>query len=228
MVDIGLTSYLTSFLTERRKQLIENVLHNRTRYVTLVLEDIYQSQNASAVMRTCECLGLQDIHVVENKYNYQYNPDVAMGAGKWTSLIKHQGQANNTRNAIHHLRCENYRIIATAPGGKGIPLSEFDVTKGKFAIAIGSELNGLSDEIMEQADECITIPMYGFTESFNLSVSAALILYELVHKIRQTDIHWHLREGEIEHLRFEWVKSSVRKPDLLIKKYYEVLNHNLR
>jgi tRNA (guanosine-2'-O-)-methyltransferase len=221
MTDTGLLSFLSEFVSERRLALIDNVLDNRTRYVTVLLEDIYQSQNASAVLRTCECLGLQDIHVVENKNPYHYNPGVAMGSGKWIHLRKYNQYPNNTLQAIESLKANNYRIVATVPGENCIPLENFDVEKGKFVIVLGSELEGISNEIRKNADELLTIPMYGFTESYNISVSTAIILYEVMGKLKNSSVTWQLSEKEKLMLKLEWLKASVKKSDLLVKKYYQ-------
>lgn len=221
MTDIGLINFLSEFVSERRLSIIENVLANRTRYATVLLEDIYQSQNASAVLRTCECLGIQDVHVVENKNRYHYNPGVAMGSGKWIHLQKFNKYQNNTLQAIEHLRSNQYRIVATVPGENCVSLEEFDVGKGKFAIVLGSEVDGISDEIRNQADELLTIPMFGFTESFNISVSTAIILHHVMGKLKSSAIHWELSDEDKMSLKLEWLKASVKKPELLVKKYFQ-------
>jgi len=221
MTDIRLINFLSEFVSERRLALIENVLDNRTRYATVLLEDIYQSQNASAVLRTCECLGIQDIHIVENKNPYHFNPGVAMGSGKWTHLHKFNKHKNNTLQAIEHLKSKNYRIVATVPGENCVTLENFDIQKGKFAVVLGSELEGISGDIRKHADELLTIPMFGFTESFNISVSSAIILHHLISKLKVSQLDWQLSHEEKLSLKLEWLKASVKKPDLLVKKFYE-------
>lgn len=221
MADKELISFLSEFVSERRLSLIDYALLNRTRYVSVLLEDIHQSQNASAVMRTCECLGIQDIHVVENRNRYHYNPGVAMGSGKWTHIYKYSKFENNSLKAIEHLKSQNYRIIATVPGENCISLNDFDVSKGKFVLVLGSELEGISGDIRAHADELLTIPMFGFTESYNISVSAAIILYYTVNKIKQMGIDWQLSESELIDLKLEWLKACIKKPELLVKKFYE-------
>lgn len=222
MTDIRLINFLSEFLSERRLAVIDNVLSNRTRYITVLLEDIYQSQNASAVLRTCECLGIQDIHVIENRNAYHYNPGVAMGSGKWTNIYKYNKFENNTIQAIETLKANNYRIVATVPGENCTSLADFDVEKGKIAIVLGSELLGISDDIRAHADELLTIPMFGFTESFNISVSTAIILHHLMGKLKASELDWQLTEPEKLILKLEWLKASVKKPELLIKKFFEM------
>jgi tRNA (guanosine-2'-O-)-methyltransferase len=220
MNDSLLIEYLSQFILERRLALIHEVLNNRTRYFTVLLEDIGQSYNASAVVRSCECFGIQDVHIVENRNSYQYNPGVAMGAGKWTHLVKYNKNTNNSLEAIQTLKKQNYRIVATVPGENCIKLNEFDVTQGKAAFVFGSEVKGISPVIREHADELITIPMFGFTESYNISVSAAIILSQLLEKLRASDVNWQLSETEHNSLLIEWLKASIKKPELIIQNFY--------
>jgi tRNA (guanosine-2'-O-)-methyltransferase len=201
--------------------MIDKIIENRTSYVTVLLEDISHAQNANAVLRTCECMGLQDIHIIENLNQYYYSKGVAMGAGKWVNLHKYNKHENNSLEAIDTLKSSGYRIVATAPGGNCIPLQDFDVTKGKFAIVLGTEQEGISETVRKHADELITIPMYGFTESFNLSVSNAIILHHLIEKLRSSDVEWQLSEDEKTKLKLQWLRLAIKKSDLLIQKFNE-------
>jgi tRNA (guanosine-2'-O-)-methyltransferase len=226
MVNIELVKFLSEFISERRLALIDNVLNKRTRYVTVLLEDIFKPQNASAVLRTCECLGIQDIHIVENKNTYKYTHSVAMGAGKWLNLYKYNKLENNTLEAVKYLKSKHYRVIATAPGENCTTLQDIDLSKGKVAIILGTELEGISDEIRNHADEMLTIPMFGFTESFNLSVSTAIILHHIISKLRNSDIEWQLTEEEKLDLKLFWLKASIKKSELLVKKFQNTqFNH---
>ncbi|MEQ8424621.1 MAG: RNA methyltransferase, partial [Cyclobacteriaceae bacterium] len=166
------SNHLGQYVTDHKKAFIEEVLSQRTRHATLVLEDIYQSQNASAVFRTAECLGIQDIHLIENVGNYTVNKRVLKGADKWLSIFKYNKEINNTMACFKELKSRGYKILATSPAA-ALTLEEIDVTS-KIAIVLGNELHGLSDEARDQADFQVRIPMYGFTESLNLSVSAAI------------------------------------------------------
>jgi tRNA (guanosine-2'-O-)-methyltransferase len=226
MVDVQLIDFLSQFLSERRLNVLNSVLNSRTRYLTVVLEDIFQPQNASAVLRTCECLGIQDVHIIENAHKYYYSQGVAMGAGKWANLIKYNkpNSNTNTTNAIAALRAKNYRIIATLPGENCISVNDFDIFKGKVAVVFGSELTGISDEMKSNADELLTIPMFGFTESYNLSVSAAIILYQFANTMRNSSLDWQLTNDEKNELKLEWLKASIKRPELLIKNFYTSVN----
>jgi tRNA (guanosine-2'-O-)-methyltransferase len=210
-----LATYLEKFVTQNRKDLINEILEYRTRYITVVLEDIYQSQNASAVLRTCECFGIQDVHIIENKNKYVINPDVTLGANKWINIIKYRGKENIIKTAINSLKSKGYRIVATTPDKNNKPLKDFDLEKGKAAILLGTELTGLSDEILNLSDEFLNIPMYGFTRSFNISVSAAIILYHLMSELRTSKISWHLTEPEKQDIKIKWLKQSIKKSDII-------------
>lgn len=222
-----LSQYLIQFMYERRIERIEEVLAKRTKHITIVLEDIYQSQNASAVLRTCDCFGIQDVHIIENLNTYNINPDVSMGSDKWLNLTYHNQTGNNSKACISKLRKKGYRIVATTPHTDDVNLESFDIEKGKFALVFGSEKPGLSEEIMEEADEYLRIPMHGFTESFNISVSAAVILHHLVWKLHQSDINWQLNADQYEALKLDWIIKSLKKPELLIKSF-DKLNPHLK
>ncbi len=212
--------YLSSFATPERVQLFHEVIESRTSYLTLVLEDLFQPQNASAVLRTCDCFGIQHVHVIENRNEFTVDREVAMGASKWLSIHKHNRKQENSRDAIRHLKAEGYRIVATTPHENDLLLPDFDVLKGKAAIVFGSELPGISDVVVEEADEFLKIPMFGFTESFNISVSAAVVLYELTKKLREQSRQvWELSDAEKFEILLHWLRSSIKKSALLEKRF---------
>lgn len=214
-----LVSFLQEFITDRRKELFYKTIDFRTRYLTVVLEDIYQPQNASAVIRTCDCFGIQDLHIIENQNEYTLNPDVTLGSDKWINLKINNSGENNTIPTLTKLRKKGYRIVATTPHTDDVDLEEFDLSKGKAALLFGTELRGLSEEAMEMADEYLKIPMHGFTESFNISVSAAIILHQLSEKLRKSEIDWKLNEDEKTEILLQWIKNTVKDPQGLIDKY---------
>lgn len=219
-----LLDYLSSFLTDDKKKLFKKILSLRTRYITIALEDIYQSRNASAVLRTCDCFGIQDVHIIENENEYELNPNVSMGASKWLNIHRINQLENNSLKAISELRKKAYRIIATTPHTDNVNLEDFDIGKGKFALFMGNEKEGLSNTILNNADEFLKIPMLGFTESFNISVSASIILHHLSLKLRQSDIDWHLSDEEKSTIELDWTKKSIKKV-ALIEKYF---NENIK
>ncbi|NVO11883.1 MAG: RNA methyltransferase [Bacteroidales bacterium] len=212
-------AFLSECIYERRVSQIQRVLESRTRYITVVLEDIYQSQNASAVLRTCDCLGLQDIHIIEDKHCFNVNPQVVLGSNKWLTIKKYKNDSNNSIKAMESLRNEGYRIVATSPHTKEVSLEHFDLHKGKVALFFGTELSGLSKSVLSNADEFISIPMYGFTESFNISVSAAIVLYSLIKKLRDSDILYQLSTDEKENLLLLWLKATTKKWEMMEKRF---------
>lgn len=215
---IKLLDHLQGFITEHKRGLFEKIIHNRTRHMTVVLEDIYQSQNASAVLRTCDCFGIQDVHIIENRYAYTLNPDVALGSSKWLSLHKYNVEDNNTLPCYAALREKGYRIIATTPHKEDVMLDDLAVD-GKFALVFGTELEGLSREGVENADAYVKIPMYGFTESYNISVSAAICIHHLSRKLRSSEVDWQLSDEEMLDVRLSWAKSVLKHPDVYIREF---------
>lgn len=216
-----LVSYLRDFTTEQRWQTINDVLNERTRYLTVVLEDIYQPHNASAVLRSCDGFGIQDVHIIENKNEFNPNKGVTIGADKWISLHSYNepGQ-NNTERCYRQLREEGYRIIATTPHEDDVSIDQVELDQ-KTALVFGAELTGLSDYALEHADGYAEIPMVGFSESFNISVGAALCLYELSGRLRKSDIDWELTDAEKVDLQCEWLEKSVRAGTPLKEKFLE-------
>ncbi|MFB6340704.1 TrmH family RNA methyltransferase [Saccharicrinis sp. FJH62] len=221
MSDLKLIQYLTQFLTEDRNAAIDRVLTERTRYITVVLEDIFQSQNASAVLRTCDCFGIQDVHIIENYNDYDVNPDVALGSDKWLTMHKYNDQTENTSEALKHLKQNGYRVIATSPHTDDILLNDFNLEDGKFALVFGTEQSGISETVEEYADAFLRIPMYGFTESYNISVSAAICLHDLVKRLKNSSIAWQLSNEEHNALRYEWLMKSIKKSELVVERYYK-------
>jgi tRNA (guanosine-2'-O-)-methyltransferase len=214
-----LNSYLKDFISAKRKNLFEQIILNRTRYISVVLEDIYQPHNASAVLRTCDCFGIQDVHVIENQNKYQVNPDVALGSSQWLNIIKHNKQEHNTLSTIQHLKENGYRIVATTPHSNDVTLDKLSLDEGKIALFFGTEMRGLSQTMLENADAYLKIPMFGFTESFNISVSASIILHHLTHKLHQSELNWQLSDFEKEQVQHEWLKRTIKKVNLIIDDY---------
>lgn len=209
---------LLEMISDHKRTLFDQVIQNRTKHITVVLEDIFQSQNASAVLRSADCFGLQDVHIIEKRNEYTINPEVALGSSKWLSLYKYNEEAeNNTKNAFDHLRSQGYQIVATTPHKDDILLDELDISK-KTALVFGTELQGLSDYAIENADIHMKIPMYGFTESFNISVSAAMCMHHLSEKLRKSDtIEWQLTIRERRHILLNWARSVVKSSNFVEK-----------
>ena len=219
MTDLDLLKHLESIITDNRKATFEKVLSNRTRHFTVVLEDIYQKHNTSAVVRSCDIFGLQDIHIIENKYNSYVSNQVAKGAQKWIDFNEYNTEEYNTQTCIDTLRSKGYQIIATTPHSDSCMLQEYDISK-KSAFVFGVEKAGVSDKMMQEADGYLKIPMVGFTESLNVSVAAAIILNGLTTRLRDSDVNWQLSEIEKNEKRLDWCKKTINNVDRIIERYY--------
>ncbi|MFA6482217.1 MAG: RNA methyltransferase [Bacteroidales bacterium] len=215
----SLIEFLSGFATPHRYQLFREVAAQRTRYITLVLEDIYQPQNASAVLRTGDCLGIQDVHIIEERNRYKLNPDVELGSAQWLDLYRYNKPEGNINEAIQGLKANGYRIVATTPHSKDVSLDDFDLAPGKIALLFGTELKGLSEQALSLSDEFVRIPMSGFTESFNISVSAAIIAYNLMRDLRNSTLNWHLTKEDQNLLVLDWLRKSIKHSEQLEKRF---------
>lgn len=219
-----LLQFFSRYVSDHKKEFVQRVLDQRTRHITVALENIYQSQNASAVVRTCECMGLQDIHIIESTSTYQTNKRVLKGSNKWLNLIRYRSKnANNTEACITNLRSMGYITYAADPAEDGVSIHDIDLTEGKVAILFGNELHGVSQQALKLCDRKVKIPMYGFTESLNISVSVAICLNALVSKL-QADFHpYGLTVEEKEELKLQWYRKIVRKADLLEREFLRTI-----
>ncbi len=214
--NIDYLTYIEDFITEGRKQRFLDVLQNRTKHFTVVIEDVFQLHNTSAVMRTCEVFGIQELNVIEEKFGKDIDKEIAMGAQKWVDVNRY----NSTTACIHNLKERGYKIIATSPHESSSPLDTFNITE-PAALFFGTEKSGLSDEIIKAADGFVHIPMAGFTESLNISNSAAIIIQDITNRLRQSDIEWHLSEKEIIDKRIDWTRKTIKDIDFITQKYLE-------
>ena len=215
-----LTTYLEGFVTEKRKNTFKNILLNRTRHFTVVLEDIFQQHNSSAVIRSCDVFGIQDIHIIENKYHSKVSRHVAKGSQKWLNLINYKEDKNNTKDCLTRLKNEGYQIIATSPHNNTCTLHDLDISK-KSAFIFGVEKSGVSEEVLINSDEILTIPMVGFTESLNISVAAAIILENLTNKLRNSNYPWRLSEKEQEIIYANWLEKSIKNVDEIKNRFFK-------
>ena len=220
--DKALLDFLYQFISDERKQRFEEVLAYRTRHLTVVLEDIFQPHNASAVLRSCDLTGVQDIHIVENNYTFDVNPDVVMGSTKWLDIKRYNELDFNTPVVIDQLKAKGYQIVATCPHRDDFTPETLPLDK-PVALVFGTEKTGISDYVMDHADRFVRIPMYGFTESYNISVSAALLVYTLTHRLHEmTDVDWHLSEEEKEEVRLEWARRTLNRIRQYERKFAEL------
>ena len=213
-----LIEYLSQFAHENRVDLLNEKIEQRTNHVTLVLEDIYQAQNTSAAIRTSDCFGIQNVHVIENSNEFNVYKDITLGSSNWLNINKYNKEENNSKACFDSLKKQGYKIVATSPLQHHDSVFEFSVDD-KIALVLGNELNGISEIAKQEADKFITIPMYGFTESFNISVSAALCLSEISKRVRESDIDWKLSEEEKNDVLIKWYKHSIKHGKKLAKEF---------
>ncbi len=217
-----LYQFLFSLITEERKSLFEKVIDYRTKHFTVVLENIYQPHNASAVLRSCDLTGIQDVHIIENNNEYTPNPEVAMGSAKWLNLHKYQHETDNTLQTINYLKQQGYKIVATTPHKENYSPHNLPIDE-KTALLFGTELSGLSDVAIENADEFVKIPQFGFTESYNISVSVALLLYTLINRLHSSNINWQLSDEERSNIMLEWTRRSIKRSDIIEAQFLKEL-----
>lgn len=198
---------------------MERVLNERTRYLTLVMEDIHKPHNANAVLRTADCFGIQDIHYIEETTPYQHSQKISRGATKWLTLHQyHQPNGGSTAQCMQALKSKGYQIIATSPAATSVGVDHIPLDR-PTAVLFGTEWFGTSQYALDHADGFIKLPMYGFTESYNISVAAALTVQLLVQKLRRTQVNWSLSEDEKAVLRLKWYQQSVKRPDIMEKAF---------
>lgn len=215
MIDIDYLNFLENILTDNRKEKFLKVLENRTNHFTIGIEDVFQMHNTSAVMRSCEVFGIQELNVIEQRFGKRIDKEIAMGAQKWVDV----NRFDSVRSCIDTLKNKGYQIIATTPHENDCLLDDFDISKPS-ALFFGTEKEGLSEEIMQRADGFLKIPMVGFTESLNISVSAAIIIQNLTSRLRNSNIDWHLSEDEILEKRLAWAKNSIKDIKRIEARYF--------
>ena len=219
-----LIQHFAKYITDHKKEFIQKVVDQRTRHITVVLEDIYQSQNASAVVRTCECMGLQDVHIVENTAKYEVNTRVLKGSHKWMNLVRYKSHdRNNTDTCFEQLRKQQYTIYAADPAEEGLSIHDLDPTTGRIAVVFGNELHGVSSHTLTQSDKKVRIPMYGFTESLNISVSVAITLNTLISKLRHGEWRYGLSAEEKDVLTLQWYRKVVRKSEVVEREFLRTI-----
>ncbi len=214
MIDLDLLSYLETYITPERLNRFNDVLRERTNYITVAIEDVFQMHNASAVIRSCDVFGIQKAHIIEDRFGQRLDKNIAMGAQKWVDIERY----TSAKSCIRKLKKKGYKIVATIPNKDATLLEDFKL-EDKVALFFGTEKEGLSPEVLEQADTYVKIPMWGFSESLNISVSAAIILYDLTLQLKKSNLPWHLSEREIMEKRLDWTKKSIKSIDKIIERY---------
>lgn len=218
------TDYMSGFLTGERVQTLRRTLAMRTRYMTILTENTFHPQNASALVRHCEAFGVQDLHTVETMCRFDPSVNIVRGTDKWIDIIRH----DSTEEAIASLKASGYRIVATTPHRESCTPETFDVEKGRFCLVFGTEHAGVSPQIISTADEFLRIPMCGMVESLNVSASAAILIYMLSQRMRLSDVAWRLSEAERSEVMFRWVMSSVRDARRILERRFGAEAENVK
>lgn len=208
-------------ITDNKKEMFDRIAAERTKHLTVVLENVYQEHNASAVLRTCDCFGIQELHVIEKDNQYKVQRDIALGAGRWVDMYNFNEGNQVTQDCIAKLKAKGYQIIATSPHTEKT-LDELDLSK-PMAFVFGTERRGISVEVNELADDFVKIPMYGFTESFNVSVSVAILLNSIRGRLEKVDFKWKLSEGEQDELKIKWCKKILNGGEALERHFIDKL-----
>ena len=213
--------FFKQFITKNRWDNFIKILDDRTNYVTIILEDIYHEHNISACLRSADCFGIQNVNIIEQNHSFKDNKEISMGASKWININKY----NKTSSAIKKLKKEGYKIVLTSPHNSEKTIFDNSLIKNKVAILFGSEVNGCSNDAKKLADEFMSIPMYGFTESYNISVAVALTLQHLTNQLRKSELNWQLSQNEKNKIIEDWLKKSIKSSEMLEKKFDS--NNNL-
>jgi len=218
----SLINHLKKFIVDERKELFEKKIKERTQHLTIVLENIYQGRNISASIRSADCFGIQDVHIIENNNFFNQDTSVSIGSEKWISLFRYNKKKENTKKTINKLKKDGYKIVVTTPHAKKKTLFDVDISQ-KIALLFGSEVDGCSETALNLADEQIKIPLYGFSESFNISVSVALCLQHLTYKLRNSNLNWKLSTNEKEKIMIKWLKRSVKSSEKIEREFIKNL-----
>lgn len=213
---------LFEVITPNKQEMFERIAPERTRHITVALENIYQTHNASAVVRTCDCLGVQDLHVIEQRNEYVVQRDIALGAGRWVDIHNYSNKSTATKDCLLALKQRGYRIVATTPHGNSKSIFDIDISQ-PMVFVFGTERKGISQEALDLADEAVFIPMFGFTESFNVSVSVAMTLNTIRQRLNESNIDWRLSKEEQIVLKMEWCKSILNGGDYMYERIKEEL-----
>lgn len=205
----AIISELKKHITPSRSARIEEVVQLRTNYVKVAIEDIQQDRNAGAVIRSCDCFGVQQVSVIENRYSHKVANSISKGSDKWLDIKKFDTpDQDNTVACINSLKNEGFQVVATSPHNHDVELPDFEITQ-PTAFLFGTETEGLSEKALALADVKLRIPIYGFTESFNISVSAALVLQQSVSKLHRSKLPWQLSEDEKMDIQIDWMLKSL-------------------
>ena len=206
--------YLKQFLTEERLQKIEHFSKESSDFVLPVMEDVYQFRNAAAIVRSVEACGFHHVVALEEENVFNPNLKVTKGAETWVQVEK----MPNNLDSLKEIKSRGYKILAVSPEKNATMLPDYEV-KEPIALVFGTELEGVSDEVLDFADETLAIPMFGFTKSFNVSVAAAICMYELKQKLMKSGIDYQLSDEKLLEMKIRWTVNSIRSGEELLERF---------
>ena len=206
--------YLQQFLTNERLSKIEHFSKESSDFVLPVMEDVYQFRNAAAIVRSVEACGFHHVVALEEENVFNLNLKVTKGAETWVQVEK----MPNNLDSLKEIKSRGYRILAVSPEKNATMLPDYEV-KEPIALVFGTELEGVSDEILDFADETLAIPMFGFTKSFNVSVAAAICMYELKQKLIKSGIEYKLSDEKLLELKIRWAKNSIKSSEQILERF---------
>lgn len=204
---------LEDYVSAERVARIDRVLRHRLGSVTAVFEDIFDPHNVAACVRTCEAYGLQDLHWILTRHDLRARSTVAKSADQWVQMHRH----DSTADAARHLKAEGFELwvsdLEATETLEALPLPP------KLAIVVGNAKVGISDEMRALADRRYILPMWGFVQSFNLSVALAITL-DGVAKRRRADLAARGETGDVDpqrmwQLRRTWLEYGIDRPEVV-------------
>lgn len=214
MKDQQIFEYLQQFLTDERLQKINHFAPESSDFVLPVIEDVYQFRNAAAIVRSVEACGFHKIVAMESQNKFNPNLRVTKGAETWVEVER----LPHSLDSIEMIKNRGYKIVAVSPENNATLLPDFQITE-PVALVFGTEAEGVTDEILDFADETLAIPMYGFTRSFNVSVAAAICAYELKQKLMRSNLDYKLSEEKLWKMKVRWAVNSIKSGEQILAKY---------
>jgi tRNA (guanosine-2'-O-)-methyltransferase len=201
-------------LTPERIQLFEQIIDQRTNHFTVISEDIFQEHNASAIVRSCDSFGIQTLHLIESRNTYQVHEGIARGSNQWVTLEHHYSEGLPSEDVFQRIKERGYKIVATSPHAIEYDIFNLPINE-PLAFVFGAEKKGVTEAATEQADYLVRIPMYGFAESLNVSVSVAIVLNELRNRLKNSTIDWKLTNEERVRTKLSWCRKHLKSSELI-------------
>lgn len=215
MKDLAQTfEYLKQFLTEERLAKIEHFSKESSDFVLPVMDDVYQFRNAAAIIRSVEACAFHKVVAMEEENVFNPNLTVTKGAETWVEVEKMPKNIASLQN----IKDRGYKILAVSLEKNAVMLPEYEIAE-PIALVFGTEQAGVSEEVIDFADETLAIPMFGFTRSYNVSVAAGICMYELKQKLLKSNIDYKLNEQKLLEMQVRWAVNSISSGKEIYAKY---------